>query len=180
MEWVSDRIWSIPYFGEPIVRLRVGGRTQEEAISNWHRCAKTLRKWRREFSAQASSEKVSAPAEESELERDVSSSAAPKVIREGKHIDMVEAPPDDPIYNLGCVIQTRNTGRSPGTRRPSSMQGPPGPPISAEEKLKDKPQWMKDFVMKQLPLEVYEQMSGDYSQGETDESTSPIGGGKKA
>lgn len=180
MEWVSNRIWSIPYFGEPIVRLRVGGRTQEEAISNWHRCAKALRKWRREFSAQVSSEKENVPVEESKPEINTSSSTTPKVIRRGENLNMTQASPDDPIYDLGCVIQTRNTGTSPGTRRPSSMPGPPGPPISTEDALKDKPQWMKDFVMKQLPIEVYEQMSGDYSSEETtDESTSSTGGGKK-
>lgn len=30
-------------FDEPVLRLRAGGRTPEEAESNWHRCAKALR-----------------------------------------------------------------------------------------------------------------------------------------
>lgn len=32
------------YYDQPVVRLKVGGRNQREAISNWHRCAKALRK----------------------------------------------------------------------------------------------------------------------------------------
>jgi len=42
----SRGIWSVgpPYFGEPRVRLRVGGRTEEEAIANWEKCARTLRR----------------------------------------------------------------------------------------------------------------------------------------
>ncbi len=47
-QWLPIRnIWAgIPYYGEPVVRLKVGGRSQQEAISNWHRCAKALRKLR--------------------------------------------------------------------------------------------------------------------------------------
>ena len=32
------------YFAQPTIRLIVGGKSQEEAISNWHKCAKALRK----------------------------------------------------------------------------------------------------------------------------------------
>jgi hypothetical protein len=41
----SDDPWSAgpPYFGEPTIWLRVGGRTKEEADDNWTRCAKALR-----------------------------------------------------------------------------------------------------------------------------------------
>jgi hypothetical protein len=33
-----------PYYSKPVVRLRVGGRSQDEAIANWHQCARALRK----------------------------------------------------------------------------------------------------------------------------------------
>ena len=32
-----------PYYSKPTVRLRVGGRSQEEAVSNWYQCARALR-----------------------------------------------------------------------------------------------------------------------------------------
>jgi len=38
--------YGIPYYDEPVVRLKVGGRNEEEVISNWHQCAKALRKLR--------------------------------------------------------------------------------------------------------------------------------------
>ena len=42
----SQSIWRFGplFYGQPSIRLSVGGRSQEEAISNWHRCAKALRK----------------------------------------------------------------------------------------------------------------------------------------
>ena len=36
-----------PYFSKPVVRLRVGGRSQEEAVSNWYQCARALRAMKR-------------------------------------------------------------------------------------------------------------------------------------
>jgi hypothetical protein len=40
----SMGFWGAPsYYGKPVVRLRVGGRSQEEAISNWYQCARALR-----------------------------------------------------------------------------------------------------------------------------------------
>ena len=40
--------WGAPsYYGKPVVRLRVGGRSQEEAISNWYQCARSLRTMKR-------------------------------------------------------------------------------------------------------------------------------------
>ena len=40
----SRSLWTeVPYYGKPVVKLRVGGRNQQEAISNWHQCAKVLR-----------------------------------------------------------------------------------------------------------------------------------------
>ena len=37
-------LWGAPPdYGKPVVRLRVGGRNQEEAISNWYQCARVLR-----------------------------------------------------------------------------------------------------------------------------------------
>ena len=46
---VSDTgFWGAPsYYGKPVVRLRVGGRSQEEAISNWYQCARALRTMKR-------------------------------------------------------------------------------------------------------------------------------------
>ncbi|MGB7932047.1 MAG: hypothetical protein WCH04_07450 [Gammaproteobacteria bacterium] len=38
--------WNPPYFGQPVVRLRVGGRTAEEAVANWYTCARALRRLR--------------------------------------------------------------------------------------------------------------------------------------
>lgn len=35
-----------PYYGEPTIRLRVGGATNEKAVINWQKCAKALRKMR--------------------------------------------------------------------------------------------------------------------------------------
>jgi hypothetical protein len=45
-QWLPIRSWKMapPYFGQPVVRLRVGGRTREEAVVNWHQCARALRK----------------------------------------------------------------------------------------------------------------------------------------
>ena len=41
--------WGVPpYFSKPIVRLRVGGRSQEEAISNWYQCARALRRLKKD------------------------------------------------------------------------------------------------------------------------------------
>ncbi|MGB7934704.1 MAG: hypothetical protein WCH04_21285 [Gammaproteobacteria bacterium] len=40
--------WNPPYFGQPVVRLRVGGRTREAAIANWYRCARALRRLKNE------------------------------------------------------------------------------------------------------------------------------------
>jgi hypothetical protein len=41
----SRSLWgAAPFYGQPGIRLRVGGRSQEEAIANWHQCAKALRK----------------------------------------------------------------------------------------------------------------------------------------
>jgi len=42
----SKSIWRFGplFYGQPSVRLSVGGRSQEAAVSNWHRCAKALRK----------------------------------------------------------------------------------------------------------------------------------------
>ncbi|MDQ7006845.1 MAG: hypothetical protein Q9Q40_06400 [Acidobacteriota bacterium] len=37
-----------PYEGEPVVRLKVAGRTADEAVANWHRCARALRRIRRQ------------------------------------------------------------------------------------------------------------------------------------
>jgi hypothetical protein len=37
-----------PYFSKPVVRLRVGGRSQEEAISNWYQCARALRRLKKD------------------------------------------------------------------------------------------------------------------------------------
>ena len=40
-------IWKpAPYFGEPSVRLRVGGQTPEDAANNWYVCASVIRKIR--------------------------------------------------------------------------------------------------------------------------------------
>jgi hypothetical protein len=51
----SSSIWrSSPYFGEPSVRLRVGGRTPEEAVRNWHQCAQVIRKIRESIMAKSS------------------------------------------------------------------------------------------------------------------------------
>ena len=36
-----------PYCSKPVVRLRVGGRTREQAIANWHACADVLRRVRK-------------------------------------------------------------------------------------------------------------------------------------
>jgi hypothetical protein len=36
-----------PYYSKPVVRLRVGGRSQDEAISNWYQCAHALRTMKR-------------------------------------------------------------------------------------------------------------------------------------
>jgi len=40
---VNRSLWTPPYFGEPTVRLCTGGTSPEDAISNWHNCAKFLR-----------------------------------------------------------------------------------------------------------------------------------------
>jgi len=36
-----------PAYGEPSVRLQIAGRTSEEAIANYHKCAKALRRIKR-------------------------------------------------------------------------------------------------------------------------------------
>lgn len=137
MEGIGMWPYAPPFFGEPIVRLRVGGRTREEAVSNWYKCAKALRKWRREFSAQASSDKEIVHMEESEPGGNISSSTTPKIIRRGKNLNMTEASPDDPIYNLGYVIQSGITGGfTPGTTGPSSKPGAAKHQRSTEEILK--------------------------------------------
>ena len=41
--------WNPPYFGQPVVRLRVGGRTAEEAVANWYTCALALRRLRNQM-----------------------------------------------------------------------------------------------------------------------------------
>ena len=38
-----------PYYGDPVVRLRVGGRSEGEAIANWKMCATALRKIKKEI-----------------------------------------------------------------------------------------------------------------------------------
>ena len=42
-----------PFWGEPNVRLRVGGRTRETAVKNWYTCASVLRKLRRAIIAES-------------------------------------------------------------------------------------------------------------------------------
>lgn len=42
----SARTWAPLYFDRPTVRLLVGGRTRDDAVSNWHRCARALRRLR--------------------------------------------------------------------------------------------------------------------------------------
>ena len=47
-QWAPLRGFALSHdpFVAPVTRLIVGGRTQEEAISNWHQCAKALRKFK--------------------------------------------------------------------------------------------------------------------------------------
>jgi hypothetical protein len=40
----SARTWAPLYYGRPMVRLLVGGRSRDDAVSNWHRCARALRR----------------------------------------------------------------------------------------------------------------------------------------
>lgn len=43
---IENSTWEIPYYGQPVVRLRVAGLSREDAVRNWHHCAKIIRKVR--------------------------------------------------------------------------------------------------------------------------------------